>query len=429
VAQNRGCSRTIDGVTYGMCSSCADVTDDDKCRWSVEGPAACEFGCTLTTTTTTMDCAQFCRDEDYCCNDNVQTGSNQYLSCFQACDIRNRGTDQATCLGHCADLAQNRGCSRTINGMTYGMCSVCADLTSDAKCQWGVAGPEACEYGCSATATATTTTTTTTTTTPSAIVAAVDCAEECREEGYCCNDDVKIGGNQYLSCFQACNIRKNGAGQKKCLGYCADVAQNRGCSRTIDGVEYGMCSACADVTYDDKCRWSVEGPAACEYGCTLSAFSRTTGGLTAKFFFHLPNPSSTRALNGKRPSLTRVDPEVNYPPTYSAWPGLKHYHIVKFGAIWEGSLLIADAGTYTFYLRSDTGSILELDGSLAVDNDGIHRIVEVDNALYLESGLHDLKLKYFQKSAGSCMIFSYSGPDTGGAKMVVPSDVLLPLGD
>ena len=90
-------------------------------------------------------CADECASQGFCCND-FTIGSNQLLSCAQACMIRMRGAEQPTCEAVCHDRAANRGCSTTHDGFTYGHCASCDDL--DATCPHGVQSSAACEAGC-----------------------------------------------------------------------------------------------------------------------------------------------------------------------------------------------------------------------------------------------------------------------------------------
>ena len=67
-------------------------------------------------------CFEECRTAGHCCN-NPDIGSNQLLSCAQACMIRARGTDEFTCTQTCDTQRLSGGCERTVNGHYYGMCS------------------------------------------------------------------------------------------------------------------------------------------------------------------------------------------------------------------------------------------------------------------------------------------------------------------
>ena len=91
-------------------------------------------------------CHEKCKEAGFCCN-NPDVGSNQLLSCAQACMIRARGTNEEECEGTCDAQDVSRGCSREVNGHTYSMCSRCDDL--DSTCPHGVqGGGMACQTGC-----------------------------------------------------------------------------------------------------------------------------------------------------------------------------------------------------------------------------------------------------------------------------------------
>ena len=83
--------------------------------------------------------------QGFCCND-PSVGSNQLLSCAQACMIRARGAAAETCGQACDAQATNGRCSRTVSGHTYSMCSSCSDL--DDSCPDGVQDKDACHAGC-----------------------------------------------------------------------------------------------------------------------------------------------------------------------------------------------------------------------------------------------------------------------------------------
>ena len=48
----------------------------------------------------------------------------------------------------------------------------------------------------------------------------------------------------------------------------------------------------------------------------------------------------------------------------------------QFALRFEGALSIDAEGEYTFWLKSDDGSRLTIDGKVVVDNDGIHACVQ-----------------------------------------------------
>lgn len=62
----------------------------------------------------------------------------------------------------------------------------------------------------------------------------------------------------------------------------------------------------------------------------------------------------------------------------------------------KSTLIIPESGEYTFYLSSDDGSILYLDGNIFINNDGVHGVREINNKIYLNKGAHSLEIRYFQ---------------------------------
>ncbi|MCB9891216.1 MAG: hypothetical protein H6833_06195 [Planctomycetes bacterium] len=77
---------------------------------------------------------------------------------------------------------------------------------------------------------------------------------------------------------------------------------------------------------------------------------------------------------------------------------------------WTGYLRIREAGEYSFSLVSDDGSVLSLDGHLVVDNDGVHTRREASGKVRLETGLHSLRVGYFQGKGEKSLVVEWAGP-------------------
>lgn len=67
----------------------------------------------------------------------------------------------------------------------------------------------------------------------------------------------------------------------------------------------------------------------------------------------------------------------------------------EFSVRWDASLKVEKPGKYTFYLASDDGSRLHVDGALVVDNWGNHSELEVTKTLDLKAGPHTIRVEYF----------------------------------
>jgi hypothetical protein len=71
-----------------------------------------------------------------------------------------------------------------------------------------------------------------------------------------------------------------------------------------------------------------------------------------------------------------------------------------FGIELSGFVQIPEDDVYRLVVVSDDGSMLYVDGELAVDNDGDHPRQAMSRLLRLEKGLHALRLEYFQGKSG-----------------------------
>jgi len=204
-------------------------------------------------------CSKKCMAAGFCCNDYT-VGSNQMVSCAQACMMRARGSSwQELSSSHNGICKRNgrSGCSLVVNGYRYSFCSRCRDLAPrNPKCKFGVADQTACDYGASLTPT------------PQEY-----CSFKCQAAGYCCND-FRVGSNQMISCAQACMMRVRGAPAHQMLGWmgrgglCRRTGSS-GCSLTVGGHRYSFCSRCSDLTSDPKCKWGVASSDACVFGSLL----------------------------------------------------------------------------------------------------------------------------------------------------------------
>ena len=94
----------------------------------------------------------------------------------------------------------------------------------------------------------------------------------------------------------------------------------------------------------------------------------------------------------------------------------------KFALILEGSIEIPASGNYTFYVNSNDGSKLYIDGELVIDNDGPHGALEKEGTIVLSEGKHDLKITYFQAGGGFHLKAYLSGP--GMEKESIAPDII-----
>ena len=74
-----------------------------------------------------------------------------------------------------------------------------------------------------------------------------------------------------------------------------------------------------------------------------------------------------------------------------------------FALVFTIQINVPTTGDYEFFTNSDDGSILYIDGSVVVDNDGLHGPASVANSTTLTAGLHDLRVEFFEKGGGEVL--------------------------
>lgn len=94
----------------------------------------------------------------------------------------------------------------------------------------------------------------------------------------------------------------------------------------------------------------------------------------------------------------------------------------SFGLLFRSKLDIEKDGEYTFYLQSDDGSILYVDGKQIVNNDGDHGVIEKEGSIELTAGRHELAIGFINVGGGYWIDAFYKGPDF--PKQIIPADKL-----
>ena len=122
-------------------------------------------------------------------------------------------------------------------------------------------------------------------------------------------------------------------------------------------------------------------------------FSGTTPGL--KFELVSGLFTSTGQLDGARVLDTGVTKTFNT----AAFKKANR----TFGITYQGYFNIDADGKYIFSTQSDDGSVIYIDDTLVVDNDGKHSLYEQPGEVLLKKGMHKFTLKYFEAGAFSTL--------------------------
>ena len=119
----------------------------------------------------------------------------------------------------------------------------------------------------------------------------------------------------------------------------------------------------------------------------------------------------------RKPDVERVDRQINFASTLEEFAGTKLRD--NFFVNWTGMIRIPKNAAYTFYLESDDGSRLFIDGKEVVDNGGTHEMAEASGRAELKAGDHEIKVEFFDEAEDAGCILSWQ--TAGHEKEVVPA--------
>jgi PKD repeat protein len=83
----------------------------------------------------------------------------------------------------------------------------------------------------------------------------------------------------------------------------------------------------------------------------------------------------------------------------------------NFSVNFTGYILISQTDDYTFYLTSDDGSWLNLNGAQIINNGGLHSPTMVQTTVHLTPGYYSFALPMFENTGGCVAYLEYSSPN------------------
>ncbi|GAB3870017.1 hypothetical protein GCM10028824_18030 [Hymenobacter segetis] len=169
--------------------------------------------------------------------------------------------------------------------------------------------------------------------------------------------------------------------------------------------------------------------------------STATQGLYAEYFKGYFNDVLTFFDSPRTVDMKRSEGTVNYTAsnawgdTSGAFGSGSVTNPDSYSARYRGYLTITTAGNYTFSMLSDDAAYLWLDNSAranplvaantVVKDVGTHGPrTATGTAVYLRVGSHPLLALYGDNGGENQFRLSYSGPDTGGATVVIPTSAM-----
>jgi len=148
----------------------------------------------------------------------------------------------------------------------------------------------------------------------------------------------------------------------------------------------------------------------------------TTLGLQAEYFDNAGityNLSLMPDLSGRIADVVRHEPNIDWAVTGNAWAGLDD----RFKDYWSvrhtGFIDIPTSENWTFYLNSDDGTKLWIDGVEIVNHEGVHGMSETSDTVWLEAGEHSVRTEFYEH--GGAAGFHLSWASANQTKQVIPT--------
>ena len=126
------------------------------------------------------------------------------------------------------------------------------------------------------------------------------------------------------------------------------------------------------------------------------------------------------------PVYTFVTANLDVPRRYytAGFPTPERQSVIENFAIrFRAELEINIPGVYVFELSSDDGSQLYIDGSLVVNNDGVHPVINRRGRVRLGTGIHRVEIHYFQGPREAIALQWFYQPPNG-SREIVPPDII-----
>ena len=137
--------------------------------------------------------------------------------------------------------------------------------------------------------------------------------------------------------------------------------------------------------------------------------------------------ASMPTLIDRQPDRVQIEANLDHGSSNNAYAGLDDRFRDNWGARFSGLVDVPYTGTWTFFINSDDGSELWLNGASLVTNHGSHGMRERSGQVNLTAGAHEFRIEFFQGTGPHGLKFLWEGPNT--PKAVIPSSAFYVTGD
>ncbi len=202
------------------------------------------------------------------------------------------------------------------------------------------------------------------------------------------------------------------------------VAGTVGGGVLASGITIGSSKGAATIT-SSASGWTIQPTGSNGLSTRGSSMAITSSnyvpGLYAECYTLGSAPSSVASVDWTvTPTRVAIVPNVNMSVASGAsmWAGgPSSNYAIRF----RGTVSIPAAGTWTFSTTSADGSILWINGTQVVNNDGNHAATTQSGTITLSAGNASFDLKYYTRNAADTVIASWSGPTVASTTVIPPA--------
>jgi len=144
-------------------------------------------------------------------------------------------------------------------------------------------------------------------------------------------------------------------------------------------------------------------------------------GLVAEYFALDRKPEAFPEIPaGRKPTFVRVERAIDHALVTGDFHGTKL--AANFLVRWTGTLRCEKEGLYNFYVESDDGSRLFIDGELVVDNAAGRDMEQKPDRVILAAGDRAIRFEYLQRDGPAGVNLQWKTPD--GGRQLLPAKFL-----
>ena len=101
----------------------------------------------------------------------------------------------------------------------------------------------------------------------------------------------------------------------------------------------------------------------------------------------------------------------------------------NFALMGTGYIKIDTAGTYTFRIWSDDGTLVDIGGKRVMDNDGPHGAEYKEVSIVMSKGYYPFKIAFYQGGGGSFLSFNWKKPGDKKFEVISPFSIFHPISE